>query len=83
MSEKQTAIETLFEAYKQARHDGVGIGAMLILEDAQAELARLQAIEAENIKLTARLERARLAMEEYQEYRSANTLNFQLEKADS
>jgi hypothetical protein len=39
--EKKSALQTLFEAYKQARHDGVGIGALLILQEADAELANL------------------------------------------
>ena len=36
------AIQKLFEAYKQSRHDGVGLGAHLILEDAERELQRIE-----------------------------------------
>lgn len=46
-------------------------------------LCKIAQLESESIDLISHLEGARISMDDYLEYRNRNTLNFQLEKADS
>lgn len=60
MSTKRNALDELFIAYTQARHDGSGIGARMIYQDAKEELERilerLREAEGERDEYKAKLE---------------------------